>query len=144
MPDRAPWRTTTVTDVTSLPPSSPLVSGAEQYSLARLGIASGGGALLLSVAKRTSKNQRAMATPLILTTLHSWCVAAILGARMMRAARWREALVFAQAFWSLNSSCGRPQRNAYVESAAGCALRPVFGAIRVGAEAAAALASTNA
>ena len=86
MPDRAPWRTTTVTEVTSLPPSSPLVSGAEQYSLARLGIASGGIALLLSVAKSTIKNQRAMATPLIFTTLHSWCVAAMRGARM--AALW--------------------------------------------------------
>jgi hypothetical protein len=75
-----------VTDVTSLPPSSPLVSGAEQYSLARLGIVSGGTALLLSVAKSTSKNQRAIAIALILTTLHSWWVAAMRGARM--AALW--------------------------------------------------------
>ena len=83
MPDRAPWRTTTVTEVTSLPPSSPLVSGAEQYSVALAGIASGGIALLLSVAKTTIKNQRAMATPLIFTTLHSWWVAAMRGARIV-------------------------------------------------------------
>ena len=84
----------------------------EQYSLARLGIASGGTALLLSVAKSTGKNQRAIAIALILTTLHSWWVAAMRGARIVY-------LVV-------------------------CSSAAAFGAIRVGAAAAAALAPTNA